>query len=90
MKTIADIIEALGGTTLLARRLVPPIPITTVSAWKTRENIPIAYWARIVEASEGKITPEALLQAHVHADSLSSATTSIDALSSQGAVKIGA
>ena len=66
MKTVADIIELLGGITATARRLDPSVPITTVSAWKMRDNIPVTYWPGLIEISDGQLTPEILMQAHMH------------------------
>ena len=51
MQTTESLIEALGGPSLVARKLGLPVP--TVSAWKHRSSIPSKYWSSLVgEASQ--------------------------------------
>lgn len=47
MQTLSDVIEAFGGYAKLASAL--DCPPGTTSAWKTRGNIPVRYWSKIVE-----------------------------------------
>jgi hypothetical protein len=54
MKTVPDLIEALGGSTRLAGKL--NLPIATVGAWKARESIPTRYFPQLVRlASQQKV-----------------------------------
>lgn len=54
MKTVPDLIEALGGSTRLAGKL--NLPIATVGAWKARGSIPTRYFPQLVRlASQQKI-----------------------------------
>jgi hypothetical protein len=65
MNTIASILAELGGTTEVARKFDPPLPITTVSAWKSRGHIPFNYWPKLAAMSEGKLTESDLLAVHL-------------------------
>ncbi len=65
MDTVSSIIADLGGLTEVARKFDPPLPITTVSAWKIRGNIPLIYWPKLVAMSEGKFTEADLLAIHL-------------------------
>lgn len=62
MKSVSDVIDALGGVTAASTAL--KLPLGTVSAWKTRNSIPFEYWDRIVAIAkrrgEGDLTFEAL------------------------------
>jgi len=54
MKTVPDLIEALGGSTRLAGKL--NLPIATVGAWKARGSIPARYFPQLVRlASQQKV-----------------------------------
>lgn len=54
MKTVSELIEALGGSTQLARRL--SVPVSTVGAWKARGSIPARYYMTLVQiAKERKV-----------------------------------
>jgi hypothetical protein len=46
MKTVSELIEALGGSTRLAGKL--NLPIATVGAWKARGSIPPRYFPTLV------------------------------------------
>jgi hypothetical protein len=69
MKTVSDLIEALGGSTWLAREL--DLPIATVGAWKARGSIPPRYFPALVRiASQEKVkgvTLESLVAMRVSA-----------------------
>ena len=69
MKTVPDLIQALGGSTRLAGKL--NIPIATVGAWKARESIPSRYFPSIVRvAAQQKVkgvTLESLIAMQVNA-----------------------
>jgi len=47
MITASQIIDALGGTSEVTRRLAAKRP-TTVSSWKTRGSIPPQWWPRLI------------------------------------------
>lgn len=49
MQTFSQIIDALGGYAKAADAI--GVPTGTVSAWKTRDSIPPAYWHRLVNAA---------------------------------------
>ena len=49
MQTFSQIIDALGGYAKAADAI--GVPAGTVSAWKTRDSIPPAYWHRLVNAA---------------------------------------
>ena len=63
MKTVSDIIKELGGTTFVARSL--DLAPSTVSAWRSRKHIPIAYWNRLVLVSPERVGVVHLLAAHI-------------------------
>jgi len=69
MKTVPDLIQALGGSTRLAGKL--NIPIATVGAWKARGSIPSRYFPSIVRvAAQQKVkgvTLESLIAMQVNA-----------------------
>lgn len=59
---IADLIELLGGPTPVATAM--SVPSTTVSNWKARKSIPARYHAAFIRISDGRVTPEMLVDAH--------------------------
>ena len=63
--TISELIKQLGGTTRIARQFRPPIPLTTVAAWRDRNNIPYHYWPGLARMSQGKLTEADLLNMHL-------------------------
>ncbi len=63
METVSKLIARIGGVTAVARRFVPPLPVTTVSAWKTRNRIPPRYWPTIIKIGGGAIDSEVLMRA---------------------------
>jgi hypothetical protein len=46
MDWVFEIVDSLGGTTVVATALA--LPETTVSAWKSRGMIPLRYWSPLV------------------------------------------
>ena len=67
--TIADIIECLGGATIIAERLTAKGMHTTrdaVSKWKHVDKIPHKYWPNLIEMSATlrPLTGDDLLAAH--------------------------
>jgi hypothetical protein len=65
MKSVSDIVDELGGVTDVARSFDPALPVTTVSAWRRRNHIPLTYWPHLVQISGGKLTETALLDIHL-------------------------
>jgi DNA-binding transcriptional regulator YdaS (Cro superfamily) len=59
--SIPEIIDLLGGPTLVARTI--GVPSTTVSNWKGRGSIPARYHGRLTRMSKGKVTLAMLMQA---------------------------
>lgn len=55
MRSVTEIIDALGGTTAVAA--ARGLPATTVASWKTRGSIPCVYWPPLVDdARERRVT----------------------------------
>jgi hypothetical protein len=52
MKNVPDLIEAFGGTTVLAKLL--ETPVGTIGAWKHRKSIPPEMFPRIVTLAKTK------------------------------------
>lgn len=50
MRSVAEIIEALGGTGAVARTL--GLPESTVSSWKGRHSIPGEHWAALEDMAK--------------------------------------
>ena len=69
MKTVPELIKALGGSTQLAGKL--NLPIATVGAWKARGSIPPRYFPTLVRiAGQQKVkgvTLESLVAMRVSA-----------------------
>jgi hypothetical protein len=57
-----EIIDALGGPTIVSRAL--RLPSTTVGNWRARNSIPARYQQAVVRMSNGKITAEQIDAAH--------------------------
>ena len=67
--TISDIIECLGGATIIAERLTGKgmhVTRDAVSKWKHVNSIPPKYWPHLIEmsASLRPLTGDDLLAAH--------------------------
>lgn len=60
--TAADIIDALGGPTVVSAAL--NLPTTTVGNWKGRNSIPARYHAAVLKLSNGKVTADQIVAAH--------------------------
>lgn len=65
MSTPAELIERVGGPGPLSRRI--NVPSTTVGNWHARNSIPARYHHAVLQASDGKITAEEMIQAHAPA-----------------------
>jgi hypothetical protein len=55
MKSAAQVIDALGGSTAVAHflsSLREAVPATTVASWKARNSIPSDYWIGITRMAE--------------------------------------
>lgn len=50
MRTVSDIIDKLGGATVVAD-LLGLKAATTAASWKQRNSIPVEHWSKLVEAS---------------------------------------
>jgi hypothetical protein len=65
MKSVRDVILALGGTTVIARKL--GLSRQLVHFWGNRNSIPAAYWEELVNLA-GKsgvsLSPERLMRIH--------------------------
>jgi hypothetical protein len=61
MKDVATVLKALGGVT--AASIALRLPLGTVSAWKTRNSIPIDYWDRIIAVAKRRGNGEVSLDA---------------------------
>lgn len=59
MRTAAEVIEKLGGSTALAARL--QLPATTVASWKNRGSIPPEYWLLLTRLAAEKGVAEITL-----------------------------
>lgn len=46
MKTVPEVMDALGTLTNTAENL--GLPITTVASWKARHSIPVEHWRALV------------------------------------------
>lgn len=71
--TIADIIECLGGATIIAERLTGKgmhVTRDAVSKWKHVNSIPPKYWPHLIEmsASLRPLTGDDLLAAHTRVE----------------------
>lgn len=68
MNTIYDLIEALGGNSVVAHHLNKPHS-STVSEMKRRGNIRVEYWPELISLAELRgiegVTPEALMNMHL-------------------------
>jgi len=71
MKTIPEIIEELGGSAHIARLVSPPLPPSTVSAWKQRLSIPVDRWPDLIRISGRNLTAHMLMVAHLQTPVLS-------------------
>jgi urease accessory protein UreH len=60
--TVSDIIDLLGGPTVISTRL--NLPPTTVSNWKVRGSIPARHHLALIHLSGGKITGDQMALAH--------------------------
>ena len=61
MKTAAEIINALDGSTTVSALL--NVPMTTIASWKARNSIPAQHWTaiiRLMQARGKKVTLEQL------------------------------
>lgn len=62
MKTSAEIVDEMGGSTALGEAL--GVPVTTVSSWRTRKWIPIKYWPAVIRLAKAQgvkgVTTESL------------------------------
>lgn len=66
MDTVSDIIEALGGSTAIARELDMKAA-TTVASWKDRGSIPSEHWPPLLELARKRrvaLTLERLMAAN--------------------------
>lgn len=55
MKTASEIIEALGGSAVIARET--GFPLTTVNSWKASNFIPDWRHDKLLQLGNGKIKP---------------------------------
>jgi hypothetical protein len=60
--TASDILDALGGPTVVSAAL--NLPATTVQNWKGRNRIPARYHASVLKLSNGKLTADQIVAAH--------------------------
>lgn len=49
MRSVSEIVDALGGLTAVAAAL--DLPLTTVSSWKSRDSVPVSYWSPLLAAA---------------------------------------
>ncbi|WP_394072624.1 carph-isopro domain-containing protein [Roseixanthobacter glucoisosaccharinicivorans] len=52
MKSVAEILDGLGGVTSVSDGL--GLPLGTVSAWKTRASIPSRHWDGLVRLARSR------------------------------------
>jgi hypothetical protein len=74
MRTVSDIIEALGGSASIAREL--GLKASAVSEMKRRQSIPVKYWPGLIRLSQGRgavLDADALVVAHAPEPSASEA-----------------
>ena len=64
MKSVSDIFEHFGGPKALADKIDKGVPFTTVASWESRGSIPISYWPRLIEISDGSLSCEFLMNIH--------------------------
>lgn len=66
MKSVSDIIDALGGSSAVAGAL--KLPATTTASWKSRNSIPVEHWPKLTAAALERgvedLTYETLVSAH--------------------------
>jgi hypothetical protein len=66
MESVSELIEPLGGTSAVAAALA--LPVTTVSSWKVRDQLPSRYWAPIINLARERriagISLERLVELH--------------------------
>ena len=62
MQNVTDIFDKLGGAAGVSRIL--DCQRSTASEMKRRGSIPVRYWPRLIEATDGELTPELLMQAN--------------------------
>ncbi|WP_128292034.1 carph-isopro domain-containing protein [Afifella aestuarii] len=49
--SIADLFDALGGSTRVAGLFDPPVPVSTAAEWKRRRSIPVIRWPTLIAAA---------------------------------------
>jgi hypothetical protein len=64
MQNVSDIFHELGGPTAISKKL--ECGLSTVTEMKRRRSIPVRYWQRLIEMSDGKLTPEILMLVNAH------------------------
>ena len=68
MNTIYELVEALGGNSIVANHLGKPFP-STVSEMKRRGNIRVEYWPSLIELAKERnvygVSAETLMQLHL-------------------------
>ncbi len=52
MKSVAEILEGLGGSAAVATAL--ELPYTTVASWKARGSVPSAYWSPLIALARAR------------------------------------
>ena len=62
MKTVSDILDALGGNTAVAK-LIGAKHASTVSEMRRRGSIPVEHWPKLIAASQD-LDAETILIAH--------------------------
>lgn len=62
MTSVSHIIDHLGGATAVARQI--DVGPSTVSEWKRSQSIPVRYWKRLVDITNGAIDADTLMRVH--------------------------